>query len=104
MSSVNKVILIGNLGKDPEMRYMPSGEAIANFSVATSENWTDKASGDKKEQTEWHRRRVLRPHRRGRRAVRQEGLEDLRRGPPADPQVAGTRKARTATRPKSAAT
>jgi single-strand DNA-binding protein len=55
MSSVNKVILIGNLGKDPEMRYMPSGEAIANFSVATSENWTDKASGDKKEQTEWHR-------------------------------------------------
>lgn len=55
MSSVNKVILIGNLGKDPEMRYMPSGEAIANFSVATSETWNDKASGDKKEQTEWHR-------------------------------------------------
>jgi single-strand DNA-binding protein len=55
MSSVNKVILIGNLGKDPEMRYMPSGEAIANFSVATSEAWTDKASGDKKEATEWHR-------------------------------------------------
>ena len=55
MSSVNKVILIGNLGKDPEMRYMPSGEAIANFSVATSESWTDKASGDKKEATEWHR-------------------------------------------------
>jgi single-strand DNA-binding protein len=55
MSSVNKVILIGNLGKDPEMRYLPSGEAIANFSLATSENWTDKASGDKKEATEWHR-------------------------------------------------
>ena len=55
MSSVNKVILIGNLGKDPEMRYMPSGDAIANFSVATSENWTDKASGDRKEATEWHR-------------------------------------------------
>ncbi len=55
MSSVNKVILIGNLGKDPEMRYLPSGEAIANFSVATSESWTDKTSGDKKEQTEWHR-------------------------------------------------
>ena len=55
MSSVNKVILIGNLGKDPEMRYLPSGEAIANFSVATSENWTDKTSGDKKEATEWHR-------------------------------------------------
>ena len=55
MSSVNKVILIGNLGKDPEMRYLPSGEAIANFSVATSEAWTDKTSGDKKEATEWHR-------------------------------------------------
>ena len=55
MSSVNKVILIGNLGKDPEMRYLPSGEAIANFSVATSESWTDKTSGDKKEATEWHR-------------------------------------------------
>ena len=55
MSSVNKVILIGNLGKDPEMRYMPSGDPIANFSLATSENWTDKASGDKKEATEWHR-------------------------------------------------
>jgi single-strand DNA-binding protein len=55
MSTVNKVILIGNLGKDPEMRYLPSGEAIANFSVATSETWNDKTSGDKKEQTEWHR-------------------------------------------------
>ncbi len=55
MSSVNKVILIGNLGKDPEIRYMPSGDAIANLTLATSENWTDKASGDKKEQTEWHR-------------------------------------------------
>ena len=55
MSSVNKVILIGNLGKDPEMRYMPSGDAIANLTLATSENWTDKTSGDKKELTEWHR-------------------------------------------------
>ncbi len=55
MSSVNKVILIGNLGKDPEIRYMPSGDAIANLTLATSENWTDKASGDKKEATEWHR-------------------------------------------------
>ena len=55
MSSVNKVILIGNLGKDPEIRYMPSGDAIANLTLATSENWTDKASGDKKELTEWHR-------------------------------------------------
>jgi single-strand DNA-binding protein len=55
MSSVNKVILIGNLGKDPEVRYMPSGDAVANLTLATSENWTDKASGDKKEATEWHR-------------------------------------------------
>lgn len=55
MSSVNKVILIGNLGKDPEIRYMPSGDAIANLTLATSENWTDKASGEKKELTEWHR-------------------------------------------------
>ena len=53
--SVNKVILIGNLGKDPEIRYMPSGDAIANLTLATSENWTDKTSGDKKELTEWHR-------------------------------------------------
>lgn len=55
MSSVNKVILIGNIGKDPEVRYLPSGDAVANLTLATSENWTDKTSGDKKEATEWHR-------------------------------------------------
>jgi len=55
MASVNKVIIIGALGKDPEMRYAASGNAIANFSVATSEQWKDKATGDKKEKTEWHR-------------------------------------------------
>lgn len=55
MASVNKVILIGNLGKDPETRYMPSGEALTSFSIATSETWKDKASGEKKEATEWHR-------------------------------------------------
>jgi single-strand DNA-binding protein len=55
MASVNKVILIGNLGKDPETRYMPSGDAICNISVATTDTWKDKASGEKKEQTEWHR-------------------------------------------------
>ncbi len=54
MASVNKVILIGNLGRDPEMRYMPSGDAIANFSIATTETWKDK-SGEKQEKTEWHR-------------------------------------------------
>jgi single-strand DNA-binding protein len=53
--SVNKVILVGNLGKDPEVRRMTSGEAVVNLSVATSESWRDKASGEKKEKTEWHR-------------------------------------------------
>jgi single-strand DNA-binding protein len=53
--SVNKVILIGNLGKDPETRRMTSGDPIVNFSVATSETWRDKASGERKERTEWHR-------------------------------------------------
>lgn len=54
MSSVNKVILIGNLGKDPELRYAASGMAFASFSLATTRNWKDKASGEKKEETEWH--------------------------------------------------
>lgn len=53
MASVNKVILMGNLGRDPEVRYMPNGEAVANFSIATTENWKDK-SGIKQEKTEWH--------------------------------------------------
>src|ERR1700723_1572388 len=53
--SVNKVILGGNLGKDPEVRRMTSGEPVVNLSVATSESWRDKASGEKKEKTEWHR-------------------------------------------------
>ncbi|MGQ7843821.1 single-stranded DNA-binding protein [Granulosicoccus sp. 3-233] len=52
---VNKVILVGNLGADPEVRYMPSGGAVTNISIATSEQWTDKASGQKQERTEWHR-------------------------------------------------
>jgi single-strand DNA-binding protein len=53
MASVNKVILVGNLGRDPEVRYMPNGEAVANFSIATTDNWKDK-SGQKQEKTEWH--------------------------------------------------
>jgi len=53
--SVNKVILVGNLGKDPEVRRMTSGEPVVNLSVATSESWRDKASGERKEKTEWHR-------------------------------------------------
>lgn len=55
MAGVNKVILVGRLGKDPEVRYTPSGVAVANFSMATSEEWKDKDTGDKKERTEWHR-------------------------------------------------
>jgi single-strand DNA-binding protein len=53
--SVNKVILVGNLGKDPEVRRMQDGRPIVNLSVATSENWRDKATGERKEKTEWHR-------------------------------------------------
>lgn len=52
---VNKVILVGNLGNDPEIRYLPSGGAVANITLATSESWRDKATGEQKEQTEWHR-------------------------------------------------
>jgi len=52
---VNKVILVGNLGNDPEVRYMPSGGAVANVSIATAESWMDKSSGQKQERTEWHR-------------------------------------------------
>ncbi len=55
MASVNKVILIGNLGKDPEVRYLPSGAAICNVTIATSRQWKDKTSGEKQEETEWHR-------------------------------------------------
>jgi single-strand DNA-binding protein len=55
MASVNKVILIGNTGKEPEIRYTASGDAVANLSLATSESWKDKATGEKKEQTEWHK-------------------------------------------------
>jgi single-strand DNA-binding protein len=55
MASVNKVILIGNLGRDPEVRYAPSGSAIANVTIATSRNWKDKTTGERQEETEWHR-------------------------------------------------
>ena len=54
MASVNKVILIGNLGADPEIRHMPNGDAVANLRIATSEQWKDKSTGEKKEATEWH--------------------------------------------------
>nr|MBF0684275.1 single-stranded DNA-binding protein [Pseudomonas sp.] len=55
MASVNKVILVGNLGRDPEVRYSPDGAAICNVSIATTSSWKDKNSGEKREETEWHR-------------------------------------------------
>jgi len=55
MAGINKVIIVGNLGRDPEISYMPSGKAVTKFSVATSESWKDKTTGEKKERTEWHR-------------------------------------------------
>ena len=57
--SVNKVVLVGNLGKDPEMRYMPNGNAVANLTLATTESWKDKQTGERKEKTEWHRLTVF---------------------------------------------
>jgi single-strand DNA-binding protein len=55
MASVNKVILVGNLGADPEIRYLPNGDAVTNIRIATTETWKDKNTGEKKELTEWHR-------------------------------------------------
>lgn len=60
--SVNKVILVGNLGRDPETRRMPSGDPVVNFSVATSDSWRDKSSGERKEQTEWHNVVIFNDH------------------------------------------
>lgn len=62
MSSVNKVILVGSVGKDPEIRSFQNGGKVASFSVATSEGWKDKASGEKKQRTEWHRISVFNEH------------------------------------------
>lgn len=55
MNGINKVILVGTLGRDPEQRYLPSGDSVTNFSIATSERWKDKATGEEKSATEWHR-------------------------------------------------
>lgn len=62
MASVNKVILIGNLGKDPEVRYMPSGRAVANVTIATNEVWKDRNTGEKQGRTEWHNVVFYSPH------------------------------------------
>jgi len=55
VAGLNKVLLIGNLGRDPELRYTPDGTPVCNFSIATSDKWTDKATGERRERTEWHR-------------------------------------------------
>ena len=55
MNGINKAIIVGTVGKDPEVKYMPSGEAVVNISLATNEKWKDKQTGEKKERTEWHR-------------------------------------------------
>lgn len=62
MSSVNKVILVGNLGRDPEIRRLNSGDPVCNLSVATTDKWKDKNTGEKKERTEWHRVVIFNPH------------------------------------------
>lgn len=60
--SVNKVVLVGNLGRDPEVRTLNSGDKVVNMSIATSERWNDKTTGEKKERTEWHRVVIFNPH------------------------------------------
>lgn len=55
MASVNKAIIVGNLGRDPEVRHMPNGDAVTNITIATTDEWKDKTTGEKKEATEWHR-------------------------------------------------
>ena len=86
--SVNKVILVGNLGRDPEVRNTQNGDPIVHLNMATSENWKDRQSGERRERTEWHRRgdfqRESRPHRP---AIPAQGLQDLYRGPITDPQM-----------------
>ena len=88
--SVNKVILVGNLGKDPESRTFANGGKVVSFSLATSESWKDRSSGERKEKTEWHNISIfsegLAP---GRRAISEEGLEGLYRGPARNAQMAG---------------
>ena len=100
--SVNKVILIGNLGKDPEVRRLNSGDQVVNFTLATSETWRDKNSGERKERTEWHNIVIFNENLG--KVVEQyckKGIEGLRRGPDRRPASGRTRTAPIATRPKS---
>ena len=86
---INKVILVGNLGADPDTRYMPSGKAVTNIRIATSESWKDKQTGDQQERTEWHSIVHVRQAGRDRRRIPAQGLAGLHRRQAADPQVAG---------------
>ena len=91
MASVNKVILIGNLGRDPELRYTQGGQAVANFTLATNERFSTK-DGEKQERTEWHR--IVAWGRTGELCAQYlvEGPQRLPRGPPADARVGGQRR------------
>ncbi|WP_325178115.1 single-stranded DNA-binding protein [Pantoea sp. 1B4] len=80
---VNKVILVGNLGQDPEVRYMPNGGAVANITLATSESWRDKQTGENKEITEWHRVVLFGKLAEVAGGVSPQGLTGLHRGPAA---------------------
>ena len=86
--SVNKVILVGNLGADPEIRRTQDGRPIANLRIATSESWRDKATGERKEKTEWHRVVIFSEGAlQDRRAISEEGRQGLHRGRAADAQM-----------------
>ena len=84
--SVNKVILVGNLGRDPEVKSMQDGRSMVNMSVATSETWRDRQSGERKERTEWHRVVIFNEKlAEVAQKYMPQGLEDLCRGPALDP-------------------
>ncbi len=87
MASVNKVIIVGNLGADPETRYMPSGDAVTNIRVATTDRYKDKASGEMKGNHRVAPHRLLRSTGRDRRRIPEEGLAGLHRRPPQDSPV-----------------
>ena len=86
--SVNKVILIGNLGRDPEVRRLNSGDAVVNLNLATTESWRDKASGERKDKTEWHRVVIFNENLgKVAEAIPEEGLQGLYRGPASDAEI-----------------
>ena len=101
MASVNRVILIGNLGRDPEIRYTQAGEPIANFSLATTEKWTGK-DGNKQERTEWHRVEVFGKTAQVVRDYCQKGKQVYIEGSPSTTTSGRTRTATSATPPRSA--